>query len=79
MILSLLRNRDKNGQQGGAVCTFNVYNAAEICWGVNSNIYSCSRDIELSKKVEIVLYFVYNDRDVRIGKRRNLYKTGKVW
>ncbi len=79
MILSLLRNRDKNGQQKVAVCAFNVYNAAEICWGVNSNIYSGSRDIELSKKVEIVLYFVYNDRDVRIGKRRNLYKTGKVW
>lgn len=54
MILSLLRNRDKNGQQGGAVCAFNVYNAAEICWGVNSNLYSGSRDIELSKKVEIV-------------------------
>ncbi len=45
----------------------------------NSNIYSGSRDIELSEKVEIVLCFVYNDRDVRIGKRRNLYKTGKVW
>ena len=45
----------------------------------NSNIYSGSRHIELSKKVEIVLCFVYNDRDVRIGKRRNLYKTGKVW
>lgn len=54
MILSLLRNRDKNGQQKVAVCAFNVYNAAEICWGVNSNLYSGSRDIELSKKVEIV-------------------------